>query len=216
MNMKIIIVGGNATGLTLANLLGEDNEVTIIERDEEVAKKIAGEVSALVIKGEGTDMSVLNEAGLTEADAIITTIDDNDNLMICEIAKSEKVKKIISLVREPQNEELFTKLGITHLVSVVGTNITDIKRQLSQLGDERIIAQLGGGEVQIVELTVAANSKLVGNTPEINGARIAAIYRSGEMIIPHEDTLLQESDVVLVVVKTEDLPLVIDIIQGKR
>ncbi|MBU1446169.1 NAD-binding protein [Patescibacteria group bacterium] len=213
--MKIIIVGGNATGLTLANLLGEEHDITIIEQDEEVAKKTANEISALVIHGDGTDMSILNEAGLKETDAIITTTDDKTNLMICEIAKSEKIEKIISLVSDPQNEELFTKLGITRLVSVVGTNVTAIKRQLSRVGDERIIAQLGEGKVQIVELNVSAKSKIVGKTPELNGARIAAIYRSGEMIIPSEDTLVEESDVVLVVVKTEDLPLIIDIIQGK-
>ena len=98
---------------------------------------------------------------------------------------------------------------------MVGTNVTDIKRQLSRVGDERIIAQLGEGEVQIVELTVSAKSSVIGKPPALNNARIAAIYRSGEMIIPNEDTPLRESDVVLVVVKTEDLPIIIDLIQGK-
>ena len=92
--MKIIIVGGSATGLTLANLLGDEHDITIIERDEEIAKKIVNEISALVIQGDGTEMAVLNEAGLSETDAIITTIDDKTNLMICEIAKSEKIKKL--------------------------------------------------------------------------------------------------------------------------
>lgn len=213
--MKIIIVGGNATGSTLANLLGDEYEITIIESDEEIANKIANEISALVIHGDGTDMTVLNEAGLTEADAIITAVDDKTNLMICEIAKSENVNKIISLVHDPQNEELFTKLGITHLVSVVGTNVTDIKRQLYQVGDERIIAQLGAGDVQIVELNVSAMSQLVGQPPVLENARIAAIYRSGELIIPNGDTIVNENDVVVVVMKTKDLPLISDIIQAK-
>ncbi|MBD3156767.1 hypothetical protein GF369_02965 [Candidatus Peregrinibacteria bacterium] len=213
--MKIIIVGGTETVLALANLLGDDHDITIVERDEEVAKTIADEVSALVIHGDGTDMSVLNEASIGEADAVIAATDDKTNLMICEIAKSEKVGKIIALVQDPQNEELFTKLGITHLVSVVGTNVTDIKRQLSQVGDERIIAQLGSGEVQIAELTIGENSPIIGKPPAVNGARIAAIYRSGKMIIPKEDTPLQESDVIVVVMKTGDLSKVTDLIKGK-
>lgn len=213
--MKIIIVGGDETALALANLLGDDHDITIVELNEEVARNIANEVSALVIHGDGTDMSVLNEASIGEADAVIAAVDDKTNLMICEIAKSEKVGKIISVVQDPKNEELFTKLGITHLVSVVGTNVTDIKRQLSQVGDERVIAQLGSGEVQIVELTVGPKSQIIGSPPVVNGARIAAIYRSGEMIIPKEDTPIEESDVIVVVMKTGDLPKVIDLIKGK-
>lgn len=213
--MKIIIVGGNATGITLANLLGDEHEISIIESDEEVANKIANDISALVIHGDGTDMTVLNEAGLTEADAIITAVDDKTNLMICEIAKSENVNKIISLVYDPQNEELFTKLGITHLVSVVGTNVTDIKRQLYQVGDERIIAQLGAGDVQIIELAVSAMSQLVGQPPVLEDARIAVVYRSGEMIIPDEKTIINENDVLVVVMKTKDLPRISAIIQAK-
>jgi len=214
--MKIIIIGGGENGLTLANLLGEKYEATIIESDEKRAKDIASKTSALVVQGEGTDLSLLKEAGVEEADAIIVaTRDDKTNLMVCEIAKSEKIKKIISLVNVPKNEELFTKLGVNKIVSVIGTNVTAIKRMLYAYGDERIIAQLGQGEVQLIEETIAKGSRLIDRPAKIKNAVIATIYRSGEIIIPKEDTILKEGDVVLLAVKTMDLPGVSKIITGK-
>lgn len=213
--MKIIIIGGGATGLTLANLLGDEHEVTIIEKDEETAKDIATKTQALVIQGDGSDISILKEAAVSSVDAVVATADDKTNLMICEIAKSEKVQKIIALVNEPKNEELFAKLGITSLVSTVGTNITAIKRLLYQVGDVRIIAQLGEGEMQIVEMVVAEGSPLVGKPAKLEKTTLAAIYRSGELIIPQPNTLLESGDLLLVVVKTKDLPKVTDIITGQ-
>jgi len=213
--MKIIIVGGTPTALTLANLLGDEHQITIIEEDEEKAKKFANSTSALVVKGDGTDISILNEAGLTDADAIVSTSDDKTNLMICEIAKSEEVPKVIALVNEPKNEELFQKLGITQLVSAVGTNVTGIKNLLSQVGDARIVCQLGTGELQVIEATVSKGNPLVEQPPIINGAVIAAIYRSGEIMIPKSDTMIQEGDVLVIVVETKNVQKIQDFIQGK-
>jgi trk system potassium uptake protein TrkA len=214
--MKVIIVGGGQTGLALANLLVESNDITIIEKEEAVAKEAANRTSALLVKGDATDVSVLKQAGIEEADAlVVVTSDDKTNLMICEIAKSEKVKRIISLVNSPANEELFTKLKINRLVSVVGTNITAIKKMLHQVGEERIIAQLGAGEVQLIELAVSKDSKLKGKSAKIKNAVIATIYRSGELIIPTESTELKAGDVLLVAVKTKDLSKVAKIISKK-
>lgn len=212
--MKIIIIGGGTTGLTLANLLGEEHDVTIVEGDEELAKEIADKTHALVVQGDGGDISVLKEANLAEADAIISTADDKTNLMVCQIAKSEEIKRIVTLVNDPKNEELFTKLGISHLVSAVGTNVTAIKRMLYQVGDARIIAQLGQGEVQIVELIISEESPLIGKPMEIKNASIAAIYRSGELLIPKKDSFFEKGDLLVVVTKTKNLPDITNLISG--
>lgn len=213
--MKIIIVGGTPTALTLANLMGEANEITIIEQDPDKAKQIANQTSALVVEGDGTDLNVLNEAGLLEADAVVSTSDDKSNFMICEIALTEKVKKVIALVNEPKNEELFEKLGITQLVSAVGTNVTGIKNLLSQFGDVRIISQIGEGKVQIIEAKVGKGSPLISQPTILNDASIAAIYRSGELLIPKSDTVIREGDVLVIVAKSENINKIQDIIQGK-
>lgn len=206
--MKIIIIGASEAGKALANALsGAGNKVTLIEQDEEKSKKVANELECLTLKGDATDISILKEAGIEEADAIVAcTLDDKTNLMACEIAKSTKVKKIVSVVNVPRNEELFTKLGISLVVSSVGTTVTKIKLLLSESMSERIIASLGGGKVEIIEIVVEKGSAFTNKKPQqIQKGIVAAIYRSGDILIPDKKTLVMEGDVLLVAAKTGDV-----------
>jgi trk system potassium uptake protein TrkA len=213
--MKVIIVGGGETAVTLTNLLDKD-DVTIIEKDDVIAKALANRVDALVINGDGTDISIMKEAGLAKAGAVIAaTSDDSINVMVCQIAKSENIPKIIPLVRNPKNEELFTKLGITSIVSVAGESASTIKKMLRSFGDARIIAQLGGGKVEIMEQVISKKSRLVGRKASISKAVIAAIYREGELAIPNSKSTLKEGDVLLVAAKTKDMKHVLERIKGE-
>lgn len=213
--MKILIVGGGATGLTLANLFGEDHQVTITEKNAELAKDLATKTPALVIHGDGSDIEILKQANLPEIDALVATADDKTNLMVSQIAKGEGVAKIIAVVKDPKNEELFTHLGVNNIVSSVGTNVTAIKRMMYQVGDARIIAQLGEGEMQIVELNVAKESPLLGKMPELKNASIAAVYRKGELLLPNKAQSVEAGDVLLLVAKTKHLPALKDLITKK-
>jgi len=212
--MKIIIVGGGETGLATAKLFEKEAEITIVEKDEVLAKELTNKTNALIINGDGTDISILIEAEINKADAlIVTTADDTTNLMISQIGILEKVKKVVPLVRKPKNEELFSKLGVNTYVSVAGSNATDIKRILRTYGDAQTIAQMG--DVQIIRQTISKKSNLINQKTKIKDAIIATIYRDGNIIIPTADTKLKESDVLLVSVKTKDLSKVLGIIEGK-
>jgi len=212
--MKIIIVGGGETGLATAKLFEKEAEITIVEKDEVLAKELTNKTNALIINGDGTDISILKEAEINKADAlIVTTADDTTNLMISQIGILEKVKKVVPLVRKPKNEELFSKLGVNTYVSVAGSNATDIKRILRTYGDAQTIAQMG--DMQIIRQVISEKSNLINQKTKIKDAVIATIYRDGNIIIPTAGTKLKESDVLLVAVKTKDLSKVLTAIEGR-
>lgn len=214
--MKVIIIGAGDVGRTLASLLvSEKHEVSIIEIKPDKAKELAQKTDALVLAGDGADISILKDAGSETADALIaTTSDDKANFMICEVAKSAGIEKIVSVINTPKNEELFTKLGITQIVSSVRTTVTHIKRLLYEFGEEHVIAQLGEGEVQVVEISVGEKSSLVDKPAKITGAVIGAIYRTGELIIPNEKTLIKKGDVLIIILKKTDLQKIKKLIGG--
>ncbi|MFH1848881.1 MAG: NAD-binding protein [archaeon] len=213
--MKIVVIGAGEIGKTLCNILtAENHEVTIVEADQERAEKLAGETDALVLNGDATSMSILKDAGIEECDAIIAvTDDDKTNLMVCEIAKSSDVKRIISRISNPGNEELFTKLGITSVVPVVGNTVTAIKQMLIADGG-RVIAQIGKGDVQVIEVTIHENSKLIGRPAAIKNAVIGTIYRSGDLIIPMKNTMLKNGDVLILTAKSRNLSRIRKVISG--
>ena len=214
--MKVIIVGAGDVGRTLSNLLSaEKHEVSVIEIKSAKAKELAQKTDVLVLQGDGADISILKDAGVETADALVaTTSDDKANFMICEVAKSVGVKKIVSVINTPKNEELFTKLGITQIVSSVRTTVTNIKRLLYESGEEHVITQLGEGEVQVIEISTGKESKLLNNPAVIPGAVIGTIYRNGELIIPDEKTLIKLGDVLIIIVKKNDLQKVKTLIGG--
>jgi trk system potassium uptake protein TrkA len=203
--MKIIIVGGGEKGLALANLLANEHQVTIIEEDEDRAKLIATKTQVLVLQGDGGDITILRQANIGEADYVVTTADDKTNLVVCQIAKNEKVEHIVTLVNESKNEELFSKMEITNLVFVVGTIVSAIQRIILQKGTENIISQLGLGEMQITKMTVAEGCKVDGNEAKIKNAEVLAIYRAGKLIKQTEKEVLAKDDTLLLAVKPKDL-----------
>jgi Trk K+ transport system NAD-binding subunit len=71
------------------------------------------------------------------------------------------------------------------------------------------------GDMQIIRQAISKKSKLINQKTEIKNAIIATIYRGGNIIIPTAGTRLKESDVLLVAVKTKDLPKVLEVIEGK-
>lgn len=203
--MKIIIVGGGEKGLALANLLSNEHQVTLIEQDEARAKIIAAKTQVLVLQGDGADVTILRQANVSEANYVVTTADDKTNLVVCEIAKNEKVEHIVALVNESKNEELFSKLDISNLVFVVGTIVSSIQRIIIQKGTEDIISQLGLGEMQVAKMKVTKGCKAEGAGTDINNAELLAIYRAGKLIKKVETEKLLVNDTVLFVVAPNDL-----------
>lgn len=210
--MKVIIIGGGETGLSLANLLGDNFAITIIEKSEEKAKDIANKTHALVIHGDGTDVTVLKEAGVHDSDAIVATSrEDSVNLMICELSKNENIKKIITTVNSPKDEEIFAKLGVK-TISVVGTNVTAIKQALHEVGTENILIQWG--DIEVIQEKVGLDSPLVGKSAELKDAVICGLSREGELTLP-SGTEIQAGDVLLVSLKSSDVQDVLKTIRGK-
>ena len=86
--MRVLIIGAGRVGKNLAkSLVQENNEVYLVEKDEQVARKSAEKLDAKVIVGDGADPEVLKKAGVANADMVIAvTTSDEINLLVCSLA----------------------------------------------------------------------------------------------------------------------------------
>ncbi len=217
IHTKIIIAGGGNVGRNLTKVLSKErHKVTLIEKDPEIAKEIALDTDALVLKGDASDMVTLEEGGIEKCDAIVAaTQDDKTNMMISEIAKSIGVPRIVARVNEPGNEELFVKLGIQSIIPITQIAITSITNVLLGAG-ERVVAQISDGKAQIVELVIPETSSVRDSVgTRINGALLGSIYRNGTVIIADKDTRLEAGDVALFITKTESVPRLLKLVKGE-
>ena len=118
--MRVIIVGGGKLGYFLTrNMIDMDYHVKLIEKDRIKCMKIANELDAEVVYGDGTKVEVLVNAGIAKADCfIVVTGKDQDNLVAAQLAKNKfKVKKVIARANNPRNLEALRALGVDNAVS---------------------------------------------------------------------------------------------------
>jgi trk system potassium uptake protein len=211
--MFVIIVGGGKTGSQLAvSLLGEGYEVKVIEPRAELIERLKGELPAeVVLLGDGSSPAILEEAGIKRADVLAAvTGEDETNLVITSLAKFEyNVARVIGKINNPKNAWLFTpEMGVDVALNQATIFARLIAEEMS-LGDMMTLLKLRKGEFSIVEEKVhpasAAAGKKLSQLKIPVDCVIAAILRKGTMIIPHGDTVLQDSDEVIAIVHTSQI-----------
>ncbi|MGC8834562.1 MAG: potassium channel family protein [Armatimonadota bacterium] len=206
--MYVIVVGGGKVGYYLTKTLSQEgHEVLLIERDPRRVAQLSEELGELVMFGYGDEMRTLEQAGAARADAIVAvTGGDEDNLVICQIAKKRfKTPRIIARVNYPKNRILFEKFGIEHVVSSTEAILMMIEQQIPS-AHLIPLAALKQGNLEIVEVDLDASSPVVGkNLAEISlpeGSCVVSIIREGRAIVPQGDTRLEEGDTVITLVES--------------
>src|SRR5215212_12283521 len=108
--MYIVIVGAGKVGWNVAReLMQKGHEVTLIESDRRRYLVVEQELELAVQYGDGTELWVLERAGIQRAELVIAvTGDDEDNILICQIAKVKYLcERTISRVNNPRNLQHF-------------------------------------------------------------------------------------------------------------
>ena len=129
--MFIIVAGGGKVGYYLTReLLDHGHEVVLIEQVSRKATGLTEKLGDVVLEGDAADASTLETAGIVRADVVIAvTGQDEDNLVICQMAKRKfNVKRTIARINNPKNERIFERLGIDQAVSVTKLIMGAIER----------------------------------------------------------------------------------------
>lgn len=203
--MYIVIIGGGKVGYYLAKqLLQDGHEVLVIEKDRKKADNIAQEMGEIALRGDGTETFVMEEAGLRRADLVVAvTGDDEDNLMICQMAKKKfSVKRTIARINNPKNEHIFKVLGIDDTVSTTDLILAQIEREIPAHSLIHLLTLRDAG-VTFVEAKVPEDSPAVGKTLQAlkipEDCVIPLLIRNGKGIVPHGETVLAAGDEVIAV-----------------
>jgi trk system potassium uptake protein len=201
----VIIAGGGKVGWNLAReLIAKDNEVTLIESDRSRYLTIEQELEHAVQYGDATELWILERAGIQRADlAIAVTGDDEDNLLICQVAREKYLcERIIARVNNPRNRQWFELLGIQPAVSATDLILRLIEHEVPSYGLVHLL-DLRDEQLEIIEIEIIPDSPAAGmrvkdmDLPE--GSLIISLLRAGHGFVPNPDTVVEEGDEVLLV-----------------
>ena len=199
--MYVVIAGLSNIGRNLAELLSkEGNEVAVVDLDAARCNEIAACSDVMVITGNATQKSVLEEAKAKNANALVAvTGDDSDNLMICMIAKEMGAKKVISLVNDAVHAETFKQAGVSFQVKPDAIIAKHVYRMISQ---PYVKDFLSFERAEIFEIEAEEGMKCVTRkasemgTP--NGVKILVIEREGKYL--NEDAKIEPKDWLTLIV----------------
>ena len=207
--MYVVVIGGGNVGYYLTKeLLAAGHEVVVIERDPARARLIADELGSIVVSNDGCEGRYQAEAGMARADVVAAvTGDDEDNLVACQVAKMRfTVPRAIARVSNPKNEKLFRQLAIDETVSPTRSILGAIEHRIP-IHNLLHLAELEGGELQIVEAQLDTESPVIGKElrdvqlPE--GSAIAVFIRDDKPQLTRPDTRFRVGDKLLAITSAD-------------
>jgi trk system potassium uptake protein TrkA len=203
--MYVIVIGAGKVGWNLGReLLDKEHEVTLIEKDRNRYLAVEQELEHNVQYGDASELWVLERAGIGRADMVITvTGDDEDNILICQVAKEKyMVDQIIARVNNPRNKQWFDLLGINPVVSATDLILRLIEHEVPKYGLVHLL-DLPQERLEIIELLLSEASKVtgqrVGDLELPEGSLLISVLREGTGFVPGPDTVLEPGDEVLAV-----------------
>ncbi len=202
--MYAVVIGGGKVGLNLTReLLAKGTEVTLIEGRRERYLRMDAELGFVVQYGDGTELWVLERAGIQRADLVVAvTGDDEDNILICQIARDKyQVERVISRVNNPRNRQYFELLDIRPAFSATDLILKLIEHEVPDYGLVHLL-DLPEQRLEVIEIVVCEGCRADGlevqqlELPE--GSIVISVLRGGSGFVPKAETVINAGDEVLV------------------
>lgn len=228
--MKIIILGAGQVGTSVAaNLVNEDNDITLVDNNPNALQLISERYDLRTITGVASHPSVLAKAGAKDADMILAvTNSDEVNMIACQVAYTLfHTPTKIARIREPEylkNETIFAQeaLPVDVLISPEQLVTDYIKRLISHPGSLQVV-DFANGKAQMVALRAAYDGVLVGHTlSQLRDVltdikyKIFIIFREGEAIIPNGKTVIKANDEVFFISSQKSIRQLLQIIRNNE
>jgi trk system potassium uptake protein len=205
--MRVAIAGAGNVGLFIANdLVSAGHQVQLIEQNPNVVDRSHTADGVEWLLADACEVASLRQAELERCDVVVAaTGDDEDNLVISLLAKQEfGVPRVVARVNHPKNEWLFNQNWGVDLSVSTPHLITALVEEAVSVGRLVRILQFEGGNVGLVEVTLADDAPVVDHAIKDldipRDATIVAVVRSEHVVMPRGDTIFEAGDEVLAMV----------------
>ena len=211
--MYIVVAGAGKVGYHLSKeLIAQGHEVVLIEQDRARAQEVAEELGSVVIPRAADEGRWLIEAGVERADVVVaTTGDDEDNLIICQLAEllarrkggpAARKPRTIARVNHPKNEAVLKRLGVDATVNTTSAILPLIEEELSTYPTVHLMTLRRAG-VELMEFAISDQAPAAGKTMGEVGlpatVSVPLVMRDGEPVRVDAGTRLQAGDALIAV-----------------
>lgn len=207
--MKIAIVGAGKLGTIFTQaLLGGENEVTVIDFSEERLQKLSDRYDIRPVEGNALQIEVLKDINIQNYDVLIAaTESDEMNIVICRFAKDLGCPKVVARIRTPEHvaQEDFIRRSM-NIDYIINPDMACAKEIFNYLTQKYSLAggKLVSGRTAILEIEAEYFPALIDKPLKETGSTlrdvlIAALSRSGKIIVPNGNTIIQKGDILYII-----------------
>ena len=208
--VKVAIAGaGNVGRFLTEDLARSGHEVVLIDRDPDRLASLPSIEGVRYVTADACEVSSLQAAHFDEMDVVVaTTGDDEDNLVISQLAKQEfAVPRVIARVNHPKNHWLFNEMwGVDVAVSTPHL-LAGLVEEAVSVGTLVRLLQFEGGHTRLMEVTLDAGSPVLGSEFGAlvlpRGSAVVALVRDGHVVVPRSDAPLVIGDEVVLLVSAQ-------------
>lgn len=220
--MYIVIVGAGEIGEKLIDIaLKNKDDVVVIEKDKEKCNEISEKYDVVVVNGDATEKEVLEKAEVRNANALVTTADDATNLMVISLVKMQemKVPSLVSVVNNEASKPMFIEKGVNIVGNPSAITAEYLYRAIRRPMVKDFMAL--GSKAEIFKIKVPEGSKIAGKTLEDlklprKVSRVVAIERNSDFILPEDDTVIREGDIVTILARKDKIDKIMDIFSRRE
>ncbi len=203
--MYVVITGINTLSKRLVFQLEDRHDVVIIDEDEDKCKRLYSSSGATVINKQPSTLSALEDAEITKADVLIASgKDENENMVICSLAKKYGVSKVVSRVDDDEYYDAFNIIGaetVGHTDILISEFLSAVEHpylvKLASLSEDR----------EILKASIKEDSELVGSTvKEIQSSKgfpdrfkVVAVTQPDKVLTGDMDIRLNEEDQLILI-----------------
>lgn len=206
--MHIVIMGCGRVGSMLARALEKrGHDIAVIDQNRDAFRRLGPEFAGRTVKGVGFDPEVLREARITEAEGFAAVSSgDNSNILSARVVRETfEVHNVVARIYDPGRAEVYERLGIPTVATVRWT-ADQVMRRLLPTGTEPHWRD-PSGSVRLAEMHV--NPGWVGyRVDQIErraDTRVPFLFRIGSGMVPRDDTVFQDGDLLYVAVSNQRL-----------
>lgn len=207
---NVMIVGGSRIGQLIARQLEDVYNTKLIEIRREKSNKLANRLeNTLIINGDGRNMQLLKDEGISKMQAFIAVTDSPEvNILACQLAKKMGVPKTIAEVENLDYIPLAEEIGIGTLINKKLIAASYIYRYTLH-SRVAYVKCLTSTNAEMLELVAQPGSKAtkapimkLGLPKDMN---IGAIVRGDDVIIANGNTQIEQYDKVVLFVMQESI-----------
>ena len=208
---SVMVLGGGRISYYLSRIVVPMGiHVTLFELNPEKARRLSELLPKVdVVLGDGTDQELLQEQGVSQADAFIALSNrDEENLLTALYASRSGVPKTIAKNSRMTYMEILNDLGLDSVISPPYITTSTILRYVrarengSGTHVERLY-RLIDGNAEALEFIARKGDPYIGiplkDLTSRKGSLVSVIVHQGKIIIPFGNDRIEEGDHVVVI-----------------